>query len=207
MPIGPRFPQVLSAAAEGADWAWAELYRDLSPALLRYFTSHGAAEPEDCLGECFVHMVRRLSAFVGDEAAFRTWAFTVARSRLVDSWRSSGRRPVRPTGEVSATLDRFQHHEAADRALTQREAVTEVLDLLTPDQRSVLLLRVLDRFSIAETAAIIGKSEGAVKVLQNRAIKTLRRRLDPDGKRGRRAPDVDRNDPLTEKDRATPAGP
>ena len=183
MPIGPRFPQVLSAAAEGADWAWTELYRDLSPALLRYFKGQGAAEPEDCLGECFVHMVRRLSDFVGDEAAFRSWAFTIARSRLVDSWRSSGRRPVRPTGKVSETLDLVQQHPAADRAHSQREAVREVLDLLTPDQRSVILLRVLDQFSIAEVAAIIGKSEGAVKVLQNRAIKTLRRRLDPTGNR------------------------
>jgi RNA polymerase sigma-70 factor (ECF subfamily) len=63
----------------------------------------------------------------------------------------------------------------------QREAVREVLDLLTADQRAVLLLRVLDKFSVAETAAIIGKSEGAVKVLQNRAIKTLRRHLAPGG--------------------------
>ena len=47
----------------------------------------------------------------------------------------------------------------------------------------MILLRVLDQFSIAEVAAIIGKSEGAVKVLQNRAIKTLRRRLDPTVKR------------------------
>ncbi|MGV8910513.1 MAG: RNA polymerase sigma factor [Propionicimonas sp.] len=183
MPIGPRFPQVLSAAGEGADWAWAELYRDLSPALLRYFASQGAAEPEECLGECFVHMVRRLSAFVGDEADFRSWAFTIARSRLVDSWRIAGRRPVRPTGNVSETLDLVQQHPAADRALVQREAVREVLDLLTPDQRSVLLLRVLDQFSVAETAAIIGKSEGAVKVLQHRALKTLRRRLNPGGNR------------------------
>jgi len=183
MPIGPRFPQVLSAAAEGAEWAWAELYRDLSPALLRYFASQGAAEPEDCVGECFVHMVRRLFAFVGDEAAFRTWAFTIARSRLVDSWRSAGRRPVRPTGDVAGTLDLFQQHPGADGALVQREAVREVLDLLTPDQRSVLLLRVLDQFSVAETAVIMGKSEGAVKVLQNRALKTLRRRLDPGGNR------------------------
>ena len=67
MPIGPRFPQVLSSASEGADWAWAELYRELSPALLRYLARQGAADPEDCLGECFVHMVRRLPAFEGDE--------------------------------------------------------------------------------------------------------------------------------------------
>ena len=184
MPLGPRFPQVLSSAAEGADWAWAELYRDLSPALLRYLTSQGAVEPEDCLGECFVHMVRRLSAFTGDEAAFRAWAFTIARSRLVDSWRSAGRRPVRPTGHVADTLDLFQHHPGAEGAMEQRESVRAVLDLLTPDQRSVLLLRVLDQFSVAETAAIMGKSEGAVKVLQSRALSALRRRLDPTGQGG-----------------------
>jgi RNA polymerase sigma-70 factor (ECF subfamily) len=188
MPIGSRFPQVLSSASEGADWAWAELYRELSPALLRYLVRQGAADPEDCLGECFVHMVRRLSAFEGDEAAFRTWAFTIARSRLVDSWRSAGRRPVRATGNVAETLDLFQHHPGADGGLEQREAVREVLDILTPDQRSVLLLRVLDQFSVAETAAIIGKSEGAVKVLQNRALNTLRRRLGADASRAEATP-------------------
>ncbi len=177
LPIGQRFPQVLSAAIEGADWAWAELYRDLSPGLLRYLTSQGAVDPEDCLGECFVHMVRGLSSFEGDEAALRTWSFTIARSRMVDSWRSAGRRPVRATGDVPETYDRLHHLDAADDPLLQREAIRAVLGRLTPDQRSVLLLRVLDQFSIAETAAIIGKSQGAVKVLQNRAIKTLRRHL------------------------------
>jgi RNA polymerase sigma-70 factor (ECF subfamily) len=178
MAIGPRFAQVLSSASEGADWAWTEIYREFSPALLRFLSSQGAADPEDCLGECFVHMVRRLPAFTGDEVAFRAWAFTIARSRLVDSWRSAGRRPVRATGTVVETLDLFQHHPGPGGRLEQHEAVQEVLDLLTPDQRSVLLLRVLDQFSVAETAAIIGKSEGAVKVLQNRALKTLRRRLE-----------------------------
>lgn len=188
MAIGPRFAQVLSSASEGADWAWTEIYREFSPALLRFLSSQGAADPEDCLGECFVHMVRRLPAFTGDEAAFRAWAFTIARSRLVDSWRSAGRRPVRATGTVVETLDLFQHHPGPGGRLEQREAVQEVLDLLTPDQRSVLLLRVLDQFSVAETAAIIGKSEGAVKVLQNRALKTLRRRLESkSGSASRRA--------------------
>ena len=61
----------------------------------------------------------------------------------------------------------------------------------------MLLLRVLDQFSVAETAAIIGKSEGAVKVLQNRALNTLRRRLAPTCRRwGRTATSGTQADPV-----------
>ena len=99
-----------------------------SPALLRYLSSQGAADPEDCLGECFVHMVRRLPAFAGDEAAFRAWAFTIARSRLVDSWRSAGRRPVRATGQRGGDAGRCPSTTPAPTSgLEQREAVQEVL--------------------------------------------------------------------------------
>jgi RNA polymerase sigma-70 factor (ECF subfamily) len=176
--IGDRFSQVLSAADEGADWAWAELYRDLAPSLLRFLTTSGAAEPEDCLAECFLQLVRNLHTFSGDEAAFRAWAFTVARSRLIDSWRAGGRRPVIATGDVHERIDRSAAHGGADGDLLGREWIRDVLGTLTTDQRAVLVLRVLDQFSIEETATIIGKSTGAVKVLQNRAIKSLRKTLD-----------------------------
>ena len=178
MTIGDRFPDVLSAAAEGADWAWAELYRDLSPGLLRFLTSQGAADPEDCLGDCFLVFVRQLPAFTGDEAAFRTWAFTIARSRLIDAWRRAQRRPMRSGEDVGNAADRLGlAHSAPDSPSGQREAVDEILAVLTPDQRAVLLLRYLHGFSTAETAAIVGKAEGAVRVLQHRALRTLRRVL------------------------------
>lgn len=177
MAIGDRFPQVLSAAIEGADWAWAELYRDLAPTLLRFLTAQGAQDPEDLLAECFIHVVRQLPAFSGDEAGFRAWTFTIARSRVVDAWRAGGRRPVSATGTVEETLDRTLRHDAADARLERQEAILDVLNTLTPDQRAVIVLRVLDQFSVEETARIIGKSAGAVKVLQNRAIASLRRTL------------------------------
>jgi RNA polymerase sigma-70 factor (ECF subfamily) len=175
--IGDRFPNVLSAAVEGADWAWAELYRDLAPTLLRFLTTQGAPDPEDVLAECFIHVVRQLPAFSGDEAGFRAWTFTIARSRLVDAWRAGGRRPVRATGTVEETIDRTVLHASADAHLVAHESVMGVLSTLTPDQRAVIVLRVLDQFSVEETAQIIGKSAGAVKVLQSRAIASLRRTL------------------------------
>lgn len=176
MSLGDRFPFVLSAACEGADWAWAELYRDLAPGLLRFLTSQGAADPEDVLGECFVQFVRRLDSFSGDEAAFRTWAFTIARSRLIDAWRRAKARPVRSGEDVTTAVERRPHTEPAAPWL-ERAEIEEILAVLTPDQRAVLLLRYLHEFSVAETAAIVGKAEGAVRVLQHRALQALRRSL------------------------------
>jgi RNA polymerase sigma-70 factor (ECF subfamily) len=67
--------------------------------------------------------------------------------------------------------------DAADQGLLARSAVEEVLSTLTTDQRMVLVLRVVQQFSVEETARIIGKSEGSVKLLQHRALASLRRTL------------------------------
>ncbi len=175
MSLGPRFDQVLSAATEGSDWAWAELYRDLAPQLLSFLRSQGCPDPEDCLGETFVHLVRGLANFSGDEAAFRAWVFTVARSRLVDAWRSAGRRPSVPMADPTEGRVPLHVVDAADEDLMRRISVDEVLTTLTADQRMVLVLRVVQQFSLQETARIVGKNEGAVKLLQHRALASLRR--------------------------------
>lgn len=176
MPIGERFPQVLSAAKEGADWAWTELYHEFAPGLLRFLRASGAPEPEDALGDSFVQLVRNLPSFTGDERAFRAWVFTVARSRLVDVWRAGGRRPLLtpelPDREASGA------GASVDQAILQHNSVAELLDTLTPDQRAVLVLRVLDQLSIEETATVLGRSQGSVKLLQHRALGALRRRLE-----------------------------
>lgn len=177
MPLGERFPEVLAAAAGGAEWAWAEVYRDLAPGLLRFLTGQGAADPEDCLGEVFIQIVRQLGGFHGDEPAFRTWAFTIARSRLIDAWRKDQRRPAKAGEDVSVAADRLAPAPPQEPATLQRAAVEEILATLSPDQRAVLMLRYVHQFSSEETAAIIGKPEGTVRVLQHRALQTLRRTL------------------------------
>jgi len=161
---------VVLAAGQGAEWAWAELYRDLAPELLRFLTAQGAADPEDCLGETFVSLVRKLPAFDGGEPELRALAFMTARSRLIDSWRKSSRRPAEAelTTQVEAQLP------GADVEVLDEAAVNHILTELTSDQRSVVLLRVLHGFSVRETAEILGRSEGAIKQLQHRAVSSLR---------------------------------
>lgn len=179
--IGSRFPGVLAAAGRGEEWAWTELYRDLSPAVLGYLTGRGVPDPEDVLGECFVQVVRNLHQFDGDEAAFRSWVFTIAHHRLVEYWRRSHRRalPVPGDEELLAGLDRTRGSVEPDHSLIQRAALKDLLGRLSPPQRDVVLLRIVHQFSIRETAGILGRSEGSVKLLQTRAIKALRRTVRP----------------------------
>jgi RNA polymerase sigma factor, sigma-70 family len=171
------FEHVLAAAQQGADWAWAAIYDEFAPGLLRFITSQGASDPSDCLGECFVQVVRNLPGFTGDEAAFRAWLFLLARNRVVDEWRSARRRPSTPTEDVAQLHDARHQAPPADATLGQGQSAEDILGALKPDQRAVISLRVLDGFSVEETARILGKSAGAVRVIQHRAIKQLKARL------------------------------
>lgn len=177
MSLGEQFDDVLAAAVRGEDWAWAQLYRDLAPSILGYLSGHGVPEAEDLTGECFVHIVRGIARFAGDEAAFRSWVFTIAHHRLVDYWRRHHPARLRLVGsdELPRNLDaELSGGSRPESEVVQRAAVNEILGRLNPAQRDVLLLRVVQQFSVRETAQILGKSEGAVKLLQNRALKALR---------------------------------
>src|SRR5204862_3031394 len=71
--LGEQFEQVLAAARAGGDWAWRELYFSVAPSVLGYLRGRGAPDPEDLLGEVFLHVVRGLGSFQGGENAFRGW--------------------------------------------------------------------------------------------------------------------------------------
>src|SRR5215210_8399760 len=93
MRTGLAFDDVLAAAQAGAAWAFEVLYRDLSPVVTGYLRLHGAAEPDDLASETFLGVFTGLAAFHGDEAALRSWVFTIAHRRLIDDWRRRSRRP------------------------------------------------------------------------------------------------------------------
>jgi RNA polymerase sigma-70 factor (ECF subfamily) len=178
VPFDSDFPTLLAAARQGAEWAWTNLYREYSPALLRYLRAQGAREPEDLLGEVFVQVVRNLATFDGAESAFRSWVFMIARNRLIDERRRSGRNPVEPAPD-SAIAELAGSGHAEDDALRRISdaRVIEVLGRLTADQRDVLFLRLFARMTAEEIAAVIGKRRGAVKALQSRALSALRREI------------------------------
>jgi RNA polymerase sigma factor (sigma-70 family) len=175
--IGERFDDVLTAAQVGAAWALQRLYEDLSPVVAGYLRSQGLRDVDDHASEVFLGAFRNLGSFTGDEAAFRSWLFTIAHRRVVDERRRRGRRGEPDPLEVDDDLlGGDAEIEAVDAlgGIWVREALAE----LTDEQRQVVTLRILGGLSVDEVAAIVGKRPGAVRVLQHRAIERLRRALE-----------------------------
>jgi hypothetical protein len=85
---------VVARAASGDEVAFARLYPDVQPRLLRYAASLVATDADDVTAEAWLHIVRDLPGFVGDVDAFRGWAARIVRNRAMDLLRSRARRPV-----------------------------------------------------------------------------------------------------------------
>lgn len=174
MPGGSTFPSVLAAAQTGAEWALTVLYRELQPKLLRYLSGHQSASAEDLASEVWLAAGRGLPRFKGDEADFHRWLFTIARRRLIDDRRSAARRrDVVALDQVAEP----QRAGAPREPLALGDPLLDHLRALPPDQREVVLLRVVAELDVATVAAIMGKKPGTIRVLQHRALERLAEQL------------------------------
>jgi RNA polymerase sigma-70 factor (ECF subfamily) len=173
---------VLAAAKTGAEWAWAALYRSLAGHVTGYLRSRGATDPEDVASEAFLNAARAIHSFDGDESAFRSWIFVIAHRRLIDERRALSRRPsvVEHLSELkNEPVGGNVETEAVERLIT--DDVLRVFEKLTDAQRDVLSLRVVAALSLEETARVVGRSVGATKALQRRALEAIRAKIDLEG--------------------------
>ena len=178
--IGPGFQSVLDAARSGAPWALGRLYQVFSPSVLGYLRVQGAHDPEDLTNEVFLGVLRTVGSFAGDEDKFRSWLFTIAHSRLIDDRRRRDRRPLVADGYQGPPdgPGGDAEQEAMDRLGTLR--VQALCNALVPEQRDVLLLRLMAGLTVEAIAEALDKSPGAVKALQRRGLANLRKVLEHD---------------------------
>ena len=180
--IGPLFPDLLAAAQGGDEQAFAVLWRDLQPAVLRYFQVAAAEAAEDLAADTWMAVIRGLGRFRGDERDFRAWVFTAARHRSIDWRRQAVRRPT-----SSIPVEQLAEQPAPDDPVAQvlegqsTRAALALLAELPPDQAEVVALRVLGGLEVAEVARIVGKRPGAVRVLTHRGLRRLAQRVEGAG--------------------------
>lgn len=174
----PQLADLVAAARAGGGWAFERLYMTLAPGVLGYLTSQGCSDPDSSVDEVFLRVFRAIERFEGDDERFRSWVFTVAHNLIIDERRRAARRlATQPLHDrLHDVVGGDVEEDALSRAAEGR--VRQMLDLLVPDQRDVLLLRVVAEFSLEEVAQATGRSVGAVKALQHRGLASLRRRLE-----------------------------
>ncbi len=178
--LGSYFDAILAAARTGAAWAWESLYRDLAGPVRGYLAGRGAPDPDDLASETFLAVARDIHRFSGDESDFRSWVFTIAHRRMQDAFRKRGREVATVDGEYAEARAEEEWLGNVETEAMNEMSMLEVgaiIRNLTKVQQDVLLLRVVGDLSVAEAASVLGKSEDAVKAIQSRALKSLRKEI------------------------------
>ena len=171
------FRGTLQGAQRGDQEAFARLWREFQPGLLRYLRIKASPAAEDLAADIWLRVMRALPTFEGDEQGFRGWLYTTARNRLTDWYRSGDRRPEPVDYSSLVVLPALTdvEEEAAERSSTDR-AVALIAEL-PPDQAEAVMLRVVVGLEVGRVAEIMERSPGSVRVLCHRGLKRLERRL------------------------------
>ncbi|MCV2490411.1 sigma-70 family RNA polymerase sigma factor [Geodermatophilus sp. YIM 151500] len=177
-PDAERDPEVweLVERAQGGDAeAFGQLY-DRYVDLVHRYVHHRVgdrATAEDVTSETFVRALRRIDTLSFQGRDVGAWLLTIARNIIRDQVKSSRYRLEVSTADLRDAAPLTDGPEEAVVQQLTNERLVACMRQLGSEQQECLALRFLHGLSIAETAAIMGKREGAIKALQHRAVRRL----------------------------------
>ena len=173
--------RILARDASRSDVAaFGDLYRLYHGPLLQYVNARVThrEEAEDLTNAIFEKAFAAIGRYRPSPAQFSTWLYTIARNTLIDHYRKR-RLPVEPDAdhELLQATDPQGGPEEQLVADELRKLLYDAILELTDDQRQVVGCRFFFNLSVLEVAQMLGKTEGAVKALQFRALERLHRKL------------------------------
>jgi len=135
-------------------------------------------DAEDLTTQTFLKMLEKIGSFRWQSAPFSAWLFRIAHNLAMDHFRT--RRRWQPEAEVPEPPAHEAEPSAEFEAMRTigRESMLKLIDKLSPEQQQVLTLKFVFNLPNAEVAAILDKTEGAVKSLQHRALVSLQKQVD-----------------------------
>ncbi|HZD57034.1 MAG TPA: sigma-70 family RNA polymerase sigma factor [Anaerolineales bacterium] len=173
--------RLIDRAKNGDAEAFGELYdRHLQP-VFRFFYSrlNNRQDAEDLTEETFFRVWRSLPRFEDQGVPFLAYIFHIARNLLIDHRRrSANSKDIVSLGEEMQIDSRANPSKAALDNI-QHQEVKQALEKLNDDYQLVLVARFLSELSTEEVAQVLGRSSGAVRVLQHRALNALRKLVSP----------------------------
>jgi RNA polymerase sigma-70 factor (ECF subfamily) len=173
---------LVHAAQDGDRSAFAALYDRYVDVVFRYvlFRVGDRELAEDVTSETFLRALRRIESVSYQGRDVGAWFVTIARNLVLDHVKSSRFRLEVATAEVDDSRPAESGPEQQVLSNVTRTALLQCVGQLGDDQRECIVLRFLQGLSVAETAKVMARNEGAVKALQHRAVRRLAQLLPPE---------------------------
>ena len=177
-PTSAEIRQLVERGQQGDRTALEELYLIHFDRIYSYLhmTVGNRHDAEDLTTQTFLRMLESIGKFRFQTAPFSAWLFRIAHNLSMDHFRANRRwQPEEDVPEPHGSEERSAEDEAFQSI--GRQSMLELIDSLSQEQQQVLTLKFVFNFSNGEVATILGKTEGAIKSLQHRALVSLQKQI------------------------------
>lgn len=167
---------LLAAAMQYDEAALSELYDRYEAKIYNYIYRRTGDEvlAEDFTSQVFLKMLESIRDHKAWHSSFSGWLYRIAHNLVIDHYRRKGRQGAVELEEASPMTSDEESLEVRVEHSLDAERLRSAIRRLTEEQAEVVSLRFLEGYSISEVAAMMNRTEGAVKALQYRAVATLR---------------------------------
>ncbi len=181
-----RLIALVELARGGDTEAFGLLFDHYHPSVYRflYYRTRSQTLAEDLASETFFRALRSMNSFRWQGKDFGAWLMTIARNLTTDHFKAGRTRLEQTTEDMGIHDDATEGPESAVLASLTNEMLLSALTKLPKEQQECLVMRFLQGMSIAETAQVLQRSDGAIKQLQLRGVCNLAKLL-PEGLRDR----------------------
>ncbi|MFI6361594.1 RNA polymerase sigma factor ShbA [Nocardia sp. NPDC050630] len=181
--VSGELDKLIAPAAAGDRAAVSEIIRLVHPLVRRYCgarlgnTAHLHVTADDVVQEILLATVNAIPRYRDQGKSFLAFVYGIAANKVADAFRRSQLHPMYPVAELPDTASTSAGPEEWAIASERREATRELMKILAPAHREVLVMRIVLGWTAAQTAEAIGTSPGVVRVMQHRALNRLRAKL------------------------------
>lgn len=173
---------LIRAAQKGDRNAVGTLYDAYADKIYRYlfFRVNDRPTAEDLTAEVFLNFVEAVGTYAIGDTPLIAWLYRVAHARLVDHYRKQNR-AAKESNLDDVVIGVDDDPDAQLMSNHRKEKVGIAMDALTAEQKQVIIFRFIEGYNLQKTADLMGKTIGAIKVMQYRALQSLSRSLNKQG--------------------------
>ena len=165
---------IIESAVRGESSAFGLLYDHYQPKIYRFIVVKVARreEAEDLTHQVFLSAWQSIGSYKDVGYPFSSWLYRIARNQVIDHYRT--RKVSVGLDEVDPNLFATESHESLAHERFELDRVLAAIRRLKPEYQDVIMMRFVEDLPVRDVALAIDKSEGAVKLIQHRALKQLK---------------------------------